>query len=245
MNAGYLIWKVLPDEASMHLLITAGPTYEPIDAVRFLGNRSSGRLGSALADQASEMGWSVTLLLGPNAIEPKSSAVELIRFQSTQDLQDLLAQQLPRCDCLIMAAAVADYRPAIDEIDLHGKRKRSGGDISLKLEATPDLLAGCSALANQAQLLVGFALEPKDRLISSATRKLERKSIDIIVANELDTMDSDSINATVLSNPARGIDLSVSTDGPIAKGAFAQWLLNHLTPIARTRAGISEHASHG
>lgn len=228
----------------MHLLITAGPTYEPIDSVRFLGNRSSGRLGSALADQAIGLGWSVTLLLGPNAIEPHNTEIEVLRFQSTQDLQDLLDKQLPGCDCLIMAAAVADYRPSIDEVDLHGKRKRSGGDISLKLEATPDLLARCSARASQAQLLVGFALEPKDRLISSATRKLEKKKIDLIVANELDTMDSDTINATVLSNTSRGINLAVSTDGPIAKGDFARWLLNHITPIARTRAGISEHASH-
>jgi len=229
----------------MHLLITAGPTYEPIDAVRFLGNRSSGRLGSALADHAIGLGWSVTLLLGPNAIEPSNTEVEVLRFQSTQDLQDLLDKQLPRCDCLIMAAAVADYRPAIDEIDLAGKRKRSGGDISLKLEATPDLLARCSERASQTQLLVGFALEPRERLISSATRKLEKKNIDLIVANELDTMDSDSINATVLSNASRGINLAVNTDGPIAKGDFAQWLLKHITPIARTRAGISEHASHG
>ncbi|MCA9304107.1 MAG: phosphopantothenoylcysteine decarboxylase [Phycisphaerales bacterium] len=229
----------------MHLLITAGPTYEPIDAVRFLGNRSSGRLGSALADEAARQGWHVTLLLGPNAIEPSDRGIELVRFQSTQDLQDLLDVHLVKCDCLVMAAAVADYRPALDEIDLAGKRKRSGGDITLKLEATPDLLARCSERATQSQLLVGFALEPQERLISSATRKLEQKGIDLIVANELKTMDSNTINATILGNASRGIELSVSTDGAISKAAFASWLLNHLTPIARTRAGISEHASHG
>jgi phosphopantothenoylcysteine decarboxylase/phosphopantothenate--cysteine ligase len=229
----------------MHLLITAGPTYEPIDAVRFLGNRSSGRLGSALADSAMEQGWSVTLLLGPNAVEPLHKGITIIRFQSTQDLQDLLDEHLPACDCLIMAAAVADYRPVADEIDPDGKRKRSGGDISLSLEATPDLLARCSSNARQTQLLVGFALEPANRLISSATRKLEKKNIDLIVANELETMDSDSIHATLLSNPKRGLELQLSTDGAIAKSKFAHWLLEHITPIARARAGISEHASHG
>ena len=99
------------DDATLRLLITAGPTYEPIDAVRFIGNRSSGQLGSALADHAAKAGWEVTLLLGPNAILPSDNRVRVVRFQSCQDLQTLLAEHLPDCDTLVMAAAVADYRP--------------------------------------------------------------------------------------------------------------------------------------
>ncbi len=229
----------------MHLLITAGPTYEPIDAVRFLGNRSSGRLGSALADRAAESGWTVTLLLGPNAIEPSNPEISVVRFQSTQDLQDLLDKHLALCDCLIMAAAVADYRPAADEVDLAGKRKRSAGSLTLHLEPTPDLLARCSSRASQSQLLVGFALEPREQMIESARSKLDRKNIDLIVANELDTMDSTSINATLVGNPSRGIDLEIATEGRIPKSEFANWLLTHITPIAHTRAGAPESAFNG
>ncbi len=226
---------VTQNEATRRLLITAGPTYESIDAVRFIGNRSSGRLGSALADVAQADGWQVTLLLGPNAILPTNEAVNTIRFQSTADLQALLHTHLPESDTLIMAAAVADYRPAPEEVDLEGKRKREGGDLSIQLESTPDLLAGCSKIARNDQLLVGFALEPKDRMISSALRKLERKNIDLIVANALETMDSDSIEATLLGNESRGVQCNQSTPGVISKSAFADWLIEQITPLTENR----------
>ncbi len=235
---------ILPaTEATRRLLITAGPTYESIDAVRFIGNRSSGRLGCALADQAADTGWAVTLLLGPNAVTPTHDGVDVVRFQSTQDLHDLLQTHLPKADTLIMAAAVADYRPAPDEIDLHGKRKREGGNLSIKLESTPDLLAGCSQLAREDQLLVGFALEPRDRMISSATNKLSKKNIDLIVANALETMDSDSIEATLLGNADRGVDFEQSTDGTITKSAFAAWLISHITPMTLSRMGIATEST--
>src|SRR5262245_55498974 len=91
------------------LLITAGPTHEPIDAVRFLGNRSSGRLGVALADEAAGRGWTVTLLLGPVSRTPSDSRVRVVRFRTCTDLEGLLAEAAAGCDVLIMAAAVADY----------------------------------------------------------------------------------------------------------------------------------------
>lgn len=237
---------MIPDEATRRLLITAGPTYEPIDAVRFIGNRSSGRLGSALADHAQDQGWAVTLLLGPNAVKPTNDDVEVIGFQSTSDLQNLLQTHLPQADTLIMAAAVADYRPAADEVDLEGKRRREGGSLSIKLESTPDLLAGCSKAARSDQLLVGFALEPRDRLISSATKKLGRKNIDLIVANALETMDSDSIEATLLGNADRGISCQRSTPGTITKAAFAEWLIAEITPLAIQRMGTpTESTTNG
>lgn len=230
---------MIADEATRSLLITAGPTYEPIDAVRFIGNRSSGRLGSALADHAQSAGWRVTLLLGPNAIVPTNPHVEVIRFQSTSDLESLLQIHLPLTNTLIMAAAVADYRPAADEVDLDGKRRRKGGNLVLKLESTPDLLEGCSKIARQDQLLVGFALEPKDEMISSATAKLQRKNIDLIVANALETMDSDSIEATLLGNPKRGMTCQLHTPGIITKAQFAVWLIDQITPLTQQRMGIS------
>jgi phosphopantothenoylcysteine decarboxylase/phosphopantothenate--cysteine ligase len=234
------------DDATLRLLISAGPTYEPIDAVRFIGNRSSGRLGSALADHAAHMGWDVTLLLGPNAVLPEDERVQVVRFQSCQDLQDRLSEHLADCDTLVMAAAVADYRPVAEEVTLEGKRKRLPGELSIKLESTPDLLKGCSALARPDQLLVGFALEPRDRMIESALSKLERKNIDLIVANPLETMDSDSIEATLIGNPSRGLEVQLQTPGPISKPDFAHWLIEQLTPLTTQRSrSLTGNASHG
>lgn len=236
----------IANEATCRLLITAGPTYEPIDAVRFIGNRSSGRLGSALADYAQSQGWKVTLLLGPNAISPANASIEVIGFRSTIDLEMLLQTHLPQTDTLIMSAAVADYRPRADMINLSGKHRREKGDWSITLESTPDLLLGCSRLARSDQLLVGFALEPRDQMIRSAKLKLERKNIDLIVANALETMDSEMIEATLLGNPDRGISCERSTQGQITKASFAQWLIEQITPLTHQRkSNPTESTPHG
>ncbi len=233
------------DPTKRRLLITAGPTYEPIDAVRFIGNRSSGRLGAALADCAADSGWIVTLLLGPNAVLPNDPRVRVTRFTSCADLQAALAEHLPGSDTLVMAAAVADYRPSPEEIDLNEKRRREPGDLTIHLESTPDLLAGCSARARADQLLVGFALEPRERLMESARRKLERKNIDLIVANALETMDSDSIEATLIGSKERGLGVLNTTPGMISKPEFARWLMEQLAPLTDQRkgapTGISTH----
>ncbi len=209
------------------MLITAGPTQEPIDRVRFIGNRSSGRLGIALADHAAQSGWQVTLLLGPTTRTPTDSRVRLLRFLSTADLQAQLSENFPNSDVLIMAAAVADYRPAPnpDVLDSDGKLRRSAQGLTLKLEPTPDLLAECSASRRPDQLLVGFALEPRQRLIESARAKLVRKGIDLVVANPLETMDAPMIEATILSRDGS----SIATPGTMSKEQFAPWLLERVS----------------
>lgn len=204
------------------VVITAGPTHEPIDAVRYLANRSSGRLGEALAEEAARRGWDVTLLLGPVERSANYTRVRLARFTTTADLQTLLREHVPACDLLIMAAAVADYRPVASATD--EKIQRSGGTFNLSLEATPDLLAEVAASRRPGQTLIGFALEPSDRLEESARRKLERKRVDAIVANPLETMGSDLIEASVLWSDGR-VD---STDGAIPKVDFAAWLFDHI-----------------
>lgn len=212
------------------LLLTAGPTHEPIDAVRYIGNRSSGRLGVSLADSAADHGWSVTLLLGPTALTPSDSRVRVLRFRTTADLDTLLQQELPEHDVLVMAAAVADYRPRIAEGDLGRKHRRTDTGMTIQLEPTPDLLAGCSRVRRPDQLLVGFALEPRDELLSSARAKLARKGLDLIVANPLETMDAPTIEAVVLDRNGK----EYPTAGPIPKETFAPWLLdviaNHMPP---------------
>jgi phosphopantothenoylcysteine decarboxylase/phosphopantothenate--cysteine ligase len=211
-----------------NILITAGPTHEPIDAVRFIGNRSSGRVGAALADEAARRGWGVTLLLGPMARKPESSAVRIRRYNSTADLQALLHDHLPDADLLVMAAAVADFRPVLPEGAPLGKIRRASGPLAIQLEPTPDLLAGCAERRRSDQILVGFALEPRNRLTDSARAKLERKRIDYIVANPLETMDADTIAATLFK---RGGEAVASTDGAITKPEFARWLLDQLQPV--------------
>jgi len=213
--------------SARRLLITAGPTHEPIDAVRYIANRSSGRLGIALAEAAAAAGWAVTLLLGPTPRTVQSTGVRVRRFQTTANLEALLREEFQGCDILVMAAAVADYRPKPAEggtLIGQTKLRREKRNLTLELEPTPDLLAECAARRRPGQLLVGFALEPRDRLMESSRSKLVRKGLDLIVANPLETMDGETIEATVI---ARG-GQEWSTPGAIDKAAFATWLLDRI-----------------
>lgn len=224
------------------LLVTAGPTHEPIDSVRYIANRSSGRVGIALAETAAARGWDTTLLLGPTPREPTNPRVRVERFQTTADLQALLASHFPGCDALIMAAAVADYRPKPNQGPLCDgefapvapaprpfKLRREGTPLRLELEPTPDLLAEVSRTRRPDQSVVGFALEPEERLMESALSKLSRKRLDAIVANPLETMDSPSIRATLVFADGRSerTPSAAAGDG-ISKDAFAVWLLDRL-----------------
>ncbi len=217
------------------LLVTAGPTHEPIDAVRYIANRSSGRMGCAIADAAAARGWPVHLLLGPAATAPSSPAVRVERFSSTQDLADLLDARAPLHDVLVMAAAVADYRPAPSAAQRLGKIGRGEGTLHLALEPTPDLLAGASAHKRPDQVFVGFALEPRDRLDEAAAAKLERKRVDLLVANPLETMDAADVEATLL-RPSPGARPTADRLDPMSKEAFAERLLDVIEAIRRDRA---------
>lgn len=207
-----------------HMLITAGPTHEPIDSVRFLGNRSSGRMGSALATAAAERGWRVTLLMGPAAIVPSHTNVEVVRFRTCADLQGLLRKHVPEASVLVMAAAVADYRPKVDPAFFGGKFRRKSEKLVLELEPTPDLLAEVAATRRPEQLMVGFALEPREELEASARAKLERKKVDMVVGNPLETMDSETVEAMVLYKDGH----IERPEGVMPKAAFAPWLLHRI-----------------
>lgn len=202
------------------ILITAGPTHEPIDAVRFIGNRSSGRMGIALAEAASARGWNVTLLLGPVGRVDLPASVEVARFTTCEDLRALLRERVPRAEVLVMAAAVADYRPKPLAGLSGGKFRRTSAPLTLELEPTPDLLAEVAAARRADQFFVGFALEPRAELIASAESKLQRKRVDLVVANPLETMDSESIEATLISREPRK-----DTPGLMTKRDFAPWLM--------------------
>jgi phosphopantothenoylcysteine decarboxylase/phosphopantothenate--cysteine ligase len=204
------------------LLLTAGPTREPIDAVRFIGNRSSGRMGLAIAAAADAAGWTVTLLLGPGPQAP-SEPINALRFETTAELETLLHEHWPNHDVLIMAAAVADERPATTS---QGDKMARGGDRTLDLEPTPDLLAGLTSMTRADQYRIGFALEPETNLLDRARTKLSKKGVDAIVANPLDTMDATTVDATLLLSNGD----TLPAPGGIDKTAFATWLLEQITP---------------
>jgi phosphopantothenoylcysteine decarboxylase / phosphopantothenate---cysteine ligase len=204
------------------VLITAGPTHEAIDAIRFVGNRSSGRLGCALADDSTRRGFSTTLLLGPCCSSPTEPAARVERFVSCADLQTLLARHAPEADIIIMAAAVADFRPLPPPSgSLPSKIRRTAAGLTLQLEPTPDLLAGIAASKSAGQLFVGFALEPAEGLMDAARAKMLRKGVGMIVANPLETMEHSDINATLLR-----ADGSSASPGAMSKTRFASWLID-------------------
>lgn len=218
-----------PHAAGQRLLITAGPTQEPIDSVRFLGNRSSGRLGVALAEAAAELGWNVRLLLGPVSTAVTNPKVSVQRFRTCDDLNALLMVEAPNADVLIMAAAVADYRPKPNPAMSGGKFRRTNTPLTLELEPTPDLLAGVSSRRRPGQYLVGFALEPRADLISSAKSKLERKGVDLVVANPLETMDSEDIEAILVAKDGSMTHSPGGEGVKMSKKAFVGWLLGELS----------------
>jgi phosphopantothenoylcysteine decarboxylase/phosphopantothenate--cysteine ligase len=161
------------------VLITAGPTQEPIDPVRYIGNRSSGKMGYAIAEAAATLGADVTLVSGPSTIETPRR-VKLINVRTAQEMYEATVPLFKDVDVAILAAAVADYRPSrvADQ-----KMKKSSEALKIDLEPTPDILYTLGA-EKEKQILVGFALETNDAL-QNAKQKLERKNCDLIVLNSL------------------------------------------------------------
>ncbi len=209
----------------MRILITAGPTREPIDDVRFISNRSSGQMGFALAEAASSAGHDVTLLLGPVLLPPSvAERVNVIRFNTTADLEALLAEHFPQCDVLIKAAAVADYRPATL---IKGKTPRGEG-LKIELEPTPDLVAGCAKIKRDDQTIIAFALEDPLVLETRAVEKMQRKKVDAILANPLQTMDSTDIEPILFYADGRRDE-----PGRMVKLALAGWLISKIESVTQ------------
>ena len=170
------------DLAGRRVLVTAGGTREPIDPVRFVGNRSSGRMGVALAEAAARRGAAVTLIAA-NVALPVAAGVERVDVSSAAELEAATAKAFEDADILLMAAAVADYRPADPD---PGKLAREEGTrLTLELEPTADVLAGLAGSRRNGQVLVGFAAEHGGDFVARARGKLERKGIDAIVVNDV------------------------------------------------------------
>jgi phosphopantothenoylcysteine decarboxylase/phosphopantothenate--cysteine ligase len=166
------------------VLVTAGPTFEDLDPVRFIGNRSSGRMGFAVASEALRRGAAVTLVAGPTSVEPPEQA-ELVRVRSAAEMHDAVMARLESADVVVMAAAVADYAPEAKD---DRKRAKSADGITLTLRRTPDILAGIgawrAARASAVPVIVGFAAETDDA-VEKGRRKREAKRADVIVVNNV------------------------------------------------------------
>ena len=162
----------------MHIVISAGPTREAIDPVRYITNRSTGKMGYAIAEAARERGLLVTLVSGPvNLLPPEG--VEVINIESAADMAKAMKSAAETADIIVMAAAVADYRPKQYSTS---KVKKSDGDMCIELERTEDILLSLGKNKRPGQILVGFAAETDD-LLKNAQGKLERKNLDYIAAN--------------------------------------------------------------
>ena len=164
------------------ILITAGPTYEKIDPVRFIGNYSSGKMGFALAEACAEMGAEVTLIAGPVSLSTHHPRIQRINVESAESMWNAAVDQFPQADAGILCAAVADYRPAV-EAQEKIKREQTG-EMVLRLIPNKDIAASLGAMKRADQRLVGFALETHDEARHAAD-KLRRKNLDFIVLNSL------------------------------------------------------------
>jgi phosphopantothenoylcysteine decarboxylase / phosphopantothenate---cysteine ligase len=182
----------------LRVLVTAGGTREPIDSVRFIGNRSSGRMGLALASAAGGRGADVTVVAANVAMEAPPG-VERVDVETAAELATEVSGRFPSCDVLLMAAAVADFRPVAAE---RGKLARKGGSLELRLEETDDVLARIASTRRRGQVLVGFAAEHGPQAIERARAKLERKAVDAIVFNDVSRgdigFDSDLNEVTIV-----------------------------------------------
>ena len=207
-----------PDFRGETILITAGPTREKIDPVRYLTNRSSGRMGYALAEAALRRGARVLLVSGPTALTPPAAA-EITRIESTDQMHDAVMSFLPRASVVIKTAAVADYRPktAADQ-----KIKRTG-PMTLELEATPDILKEISA-RKTGQIVIGFAAETEN-VLENARHKLVAKNLDAIVVNDVSRegvgFDSDR-NAVTIITRDEVIEVRETTKWEVAQRVLDQ-----------------------
>jgi phosphopantothenoylcysteine decarboxylase/phosphopantothenate--cysteine ligase len=191
------------DLSGRRILVTAGPTHEPIDAVRFLGNRSSGKMGWAIAEEAQRRGAAVTLVSGPTHL-PDPSGIDVVRVETAEEMRDAVLARFDETDAVVKAAAVADFRP---KEQVEGKIKKEGGTPDIHLEPTPDILRELGERKGDT-VLVGFAAETED-LEDAGRQKLREKHLDLIVVNQVGSpgtgFDSETNRAMILS--AGGEDL--------------------------------------
>jgi phosphopantothenoylcysteine decarboxylase/phosphopantothenate--cysteine ligase len=216
-----------PRWAGRSVLVTAGPTREALDPVRYLGNRSSGRMGYALAQAAWRRGASVTLVSGPSSL-PSPVGAEVVRVETAAEMHDAVAERIGAAEVSIFAAAVADYRPA-DARPQKVKREAAGESLAVALAANPDIAQATKGSRRPGSVSVGFALETSD-LVANASRKLESKEFDLVVANDATEegagFDVPTNRVTILARgrPPEALPL-------LSKDDVAEEILDRVTPL--------------
>ncbi len=212
------------DLAGESLLVTAGPTREELDPVRFISNHSSGKMGYAIARSARRRGAAVTLVTGPSSLEPPYG-VDTVPVVSAAEMRQAVLERFPACSIIVKAAAVADYRPAVRAEE---KMKKTGETLALSLEKTGDILAELGRLKGE-RLLVGFAAETEN-LLENARQKLEGKNLDLIVANDLSQegagFDVDTNRVTLLYRDGHAEEIPL-----MGKGELADRLLDRIVAL--------------
>lgn len=199
------------------VLITAGPTYEKIDPVRFIGNYSTGKMGYCIADEFVARGASVTIVSGPVSVKPKNQDVKVVSVESALEMRDAFMERFEGADIAVMCAAVADYRP---EVVADRKIKREKDDIPvITLVKNPDIAAEAGRKKREDQILVGFALET-DNAVANAQDKLARKNLDMIVLNSLSEQTGfgvDTNKVTVIERSGTSTTFDLKSKVEVAK----------------------------
>lgn len=222
----------------LKLLVSAGGTREPIDEVRFVGNRSSGKMGFAIADCAAARGAEVTVVAA-NVALPRNPAINYLDVSTAAELERAVRAEFPQTDALVMAAAVADFTPADPQA---GKIKKAGQqNLQIDLVATNDVLKGLKELRGE-QLVVGFAAEAGDALLAEANRKLEQKGLDMIVANDISDaaigFESDENAVTIITSGEPPEHLAAASKAAVA-GEILDRIELLLRPIGAESTGDS------
>ena len=217
------------DLDGLKILVTAGPTREPIDPVRYITNPSSGKTGFAIARQAAERGAEVTLVSGPVNIEPPKN-VKVLKCVRGNEMADLVANHLPSCDVLVMTAAVGDFAPKA--VNKEKIKKGTNSKISLELYPTQDIL-GWVAENKTDQIVVGFAAESQN-IIQNALEKLERKKLDLIIANDISSpglgFQSDSNQVSLIKS-----EHEIESLPELSKKEIADIILDRIKVLTRNR----------
>jgi phosphopantothenoylcysteine decarboxylase/phosphopantothenate--cysteine ligase len=204
---------------NMRVLLTAGPTYEPLDPVRFLGNRSTGKMGYALAEAFAAQGAEVTLVSGPSQLpDPMSSHIRTVRVETAAEMYAAAAKVAESADIWVFAAAVADYRPAQVATE---KIKKAGETLTLELVKNIDIAATLGQRKRAEQFAVGFALETTNEL-AHAEDKLHRKNFDLVVLNSLRDAGAgfghDTNKVTVLDAAGQLVNFDLQSKADLARG---------------------------
>ncbi len=202
--------------ADKTILVTAGPTYEPVDAVRFIGNYSSGKMGFALAEALASKGAQVILISGPTSLSTQNPRISTYNVRTALEMLEKCLQFFPSSDGAILSAAVADYRPVSP---VSHKIKRKDKKITIELEANPDIAATLGQMKTEKQFLAGFALET-DNAKANAIEKLKKKNFDFIVLNTLEDkgsgFNSDTNMVTIISKDNNIIPFELKSKSDVA-----------------------------